>query len=108
MCVSSSFMRMGEVVYVFVCVMSVFLLHVLLRCFLEPSPPCFLLSTPCTLACFWKKGTQEQWSATRLRTVVRSILCHRDDDFSLGVSCFKIPDSLSSLTERVPSIYNGF
>src|SRR5436305_3733351 len=64
MCVSSSFMRWGEVVYVFVCVMSVFLLHVLLRCVLEPSPTCFLLSTPCTLACFWKKGTQEQWSAT--------------------------------------------
>src|SRR5437868_2396428 len=108
MCVSSSFMRWGEVVYVFVCVMSVFLLHVLLRCVLEPSPTCFLLSTPCTLACFWKKGTKEQWSATRLRTVVRSILCHRDDDFSLGVSCFKIPDSVCNVTQRETAIDNRF
>src|SRR5437588_12993329 len=35
-------------VYVFVCVMSVLLLHVLLRCFLEPSHTCFLTSIVCS------------------------------------------------------------
>src|SRR5439155_14815855 len=46
---------MGEVVifvsfslvFVFVCVMSVLLLQVLLRCFLEPSHTCFLPSNAC-------------------------------------------------------------
>src|SRR5437868_8832322 len=49
-------MRLGEVVIfvsfslvcVFVCIMSVLLLHVLLRCFLEPSHTCFLTSIVCS------------------------------------------------------------
>src|SRR2546429_8719490 len=36
-----------SLVYVFVCVMSVLLLHVLRRCFLEPSHTCFLTSNTC-------------------------------------------------------------
>src|SRR6266571_9392148 len=43
----SLFMRLGEVVCVFVCVMSVLLLQVLLRWFLEPSHTCFLTSNAC-------------------------------------------------------------
>src|SRR5881275_254506 len=37
-----------SLVYVFVCVISVLLLHVLLRCFLEPSHTCFLTSIVCS------------------------------------------------------------
>src|SRR5437667_9646924 len=36
-----------SLVCVFVCVISLLLLHVLLRCFLEPSHTCFLTSNPC-------------------------------------------------------------
>ena len=33
---------------------------------------------------------------------------HGDDDFSSGVSCFKIPDRFSSLTQRVTSVDDGY
>ena len=48
-----------------------------------------------------------------LRLVVRcsalssvGVLIHGDDDFSLGVSCFKIPQRFSSLRQWVASIDN--
>src|SRR5437588_9814757 len=45
MCVSSIFLT--EVVCVFVCVISLLLLQVLLRCILETSHTCFLTSNAC-------------------------------------------------------------
>src|SRR5947207_13245882 len=44
---SVSFLSL-TMVFVFVCVMSVLLLHVVLRCFLEPSQTCFLTSIVCS------------------------------------------------------------
>src|SRR5947209_5100033 len=46
MCVSS--ILLTEEVCVVVCVISLLLLHVLLRCFLEPSHTCFLTSIVCS------------------------------------------------------------
>ena len=68
-----------------------------------------LPSMPCTLACFWKNSTEEQWSATHLRKVgiTRSsfntvlgvvVLFQSYDYFSSGVSFFKIADSFRNLT----------
>jgi hypothetical protein len=36
------------------------------------------------------------------------VLCHGDDDFSLGVSFFKVPDRIYNLAQRVTSIDNRF
>jgi hypothetical protein len=35
------------------------------------------------------------------------IVFHRDDDFSLGVAFFKVPDRLGCFTQRVTSINHG-
>src|SRR6266480_3850515 len=119
MCVSSIFLT--EVVCVFVCVISLLLLQVLLRCFLEPSHTCFLASNACgesdrlldthrdrvyhgsSLAGRLSSSKQFSYSAALHRGRCSAVLgfiiiFHCYDDFSSGVSFFQVPDSLSSLT----------
>ena len=36
------------------------------------------------------------------------VVCHRDHDFSSGVSCFKIPDRFGGLAQWIPSIDNRY
>src|SRR6266702_6837018 len=110
-----------SLVCVFVCVISLLLLQVLLRCFLEPSHTCFLASNACgesdhlldtrrdriyqgsSLAGRFSSSKQFSSSAALHRGRCSAVLgfiimFHCYDDFSSGVSFFQIPDSLSSLT----------
>src|SRR5437764_14816552 len=107
-----------SLVYVFVCVMSVLLLHVLLRCFLEPSHTCFLTSIVCSesdrlldthrdriyqgssLAGRLSSSKQFSYSAALHRGRCSAVLgfiiiFHSYDDFSSVVSCIQLPHILS-------------
>src|SRR3989440_7677932 len=107
-----------SLVCVFVCIMSVLFLHVLLRCVLEPSHTCFLTSIVCSesdrlldthrdriyqgSSLAGRLSSSKQFSSSaalhrgRCSAVLGFIIIfHSYDDFSSGVSCFQIPDSLS-------------
>src|SRR6266513_3123066 len=120
MCISSLFLFVSfSLVYVFVCVISLLLLQVLLRCFLEPSHTCFLASNACCESDrLWtsprtglpgiaglsgRLSSSKQFPSSaalhrgRCSAVLGFIIIfHSDDNFSLGVSFFQIPDSCSS------------
>src|SRR5258708_20387514 len=75
--------------------------------------PCILLFTVGMMRSFPCRAYKQYNENSACRksshcTVVRSMLFHSDDYFSLGMSCFKIPDSVCNVTQLETSIDDGF